>query len=203
MNSIGESVKSYETSTVLKLLRVLNLVNSVGVVALGVVNLLNLAGFEKSRWPIGLVSVHLVLFGVLLFLYEARVGKRYEGFFRQNFGFLYGQWGRLIFLVFLATLCFATEGSLMSWLVGGITVVNAVLNCFVIRHHPGFQTGDPEAEGISPPPESQPPTVETSPGASGLYSMSASAYGQTSIASETKITEATPSPENPFAASRV
>lgn len=143
-SSVGNKVNSYETTTVLKILRFLNLLNAVGLVATGVVNLVfigNCSGTECV--PVGVLAIQLALFGVLLFLYEARMGARYDNFFRSQFGFLYGQYGRLFFILFLASLCFGIlYTSLPYWwvqtFVGAFSIANSWLNCFIIRNHPGF-----------------------------------------------------------------
>jgi hypothetical protein len=188
-NSIGEKVNSYETSTVLKLLRFINLINSIGLVATGVVNLLTIPFCSGSKClPTGVISVQLCIFGVLLFAYEARMGNRYDAFVRKQFGFLYGHWGRFFFILFLASLCFGIiYTDLTLWwvqvLVGAFTLANALLNCFVIRHHPGFQSGSASTvEGIgsnsraaSDAPIAAPPS--SAYGGGSVYTQG-SAYGQ-------------------------
>ena len=199
VNSIGERVTSYETSTVLKLLKFLNLLDGIGLVVTGVLNWIEIPTCSSSAClPTAIISFHLVLFGVLLFGYEARMGSNYDKMLRRQFGFLYGQWGRFFFLLFLASLCFGIiYTSLPFWwvqaLVGVYTLANALLNCFVIRKHPGFQRGTPEesqgieannARGGQDLGDDRPPPVASSSayGGSGLYSGGAGSglYGQTS-----------------------
>ncbi len=53
-SAIGETVKTYETSTVLKLLRFLNMVNALGLVAAGVIMLMNVPTCTAtSGCPVG------------------------------------------------------------------------------------------------------------------------------------------------------
>src|SRR5438132_507564 len=73
-NTIGDKVNSYETSTVLKILKFINLINAVGLVATGVVNLMTIPVCTGAKClPTAVISVQLIIFGVLLFAYEARM----------------------------------------------------------------------------------------------------------------------------------
>ena len=190
-HSIGDKVNSYETTTVLKLLRFINLVNAVGLVATGVVNLMIIPLCSGSKClPTAVISFQLIVFGLLLFGYEARMGSRYDSFFRKQFGFIYGQWGRFFFILFLASLCFGIiYTDLALWwvqvLVGAFTLANALLNCFVIRYHPGFQHGGANSthiDGVGSAPRTEPhPPIQSSipSGPYGGSSYSAGpAYGQ-------------------------
>jgi len=184
-SSIGESVNSYETSTVLKLLKFINLLNAVGLVATGVVNLIIIPLCTGSKClPTAIISLQLIIFGVMLFGYEARMGTKYDAFLRRQFGFLYGQWGRFFFILFLASLCFGIiYTDLDLWwvqvIVGAFSLANALLNCFVIRNHPGFQTGSKtQVEGIGSNPVPQPSIPSAPYGGGSAYSGGGSAYGQ-------------------------
>jgi len=181
--SIGDKVNSYEASTVLKLLRFINLINAVGLVAAGVLNLIVIPVCTGSKClPTAVISIQLVVFGVLLFAYEARMGAAYDAFLRKRFGFLYGQWGRFFFILFLGSLCFGIlYTDLALWyvqaLVGAFSLANALLNCFVIRNHPGFQSGGAVAQegiGSSRPEPVQAPVIPSGPYGGSGYGQSTS-----------------------------
>jgi hypothetical protein len=151
VNQVTSRVVKYETSTVLKLMRVLNIINGAGLITCGVLMLMAVPFcFGKAGCPgpaTAILSFYVLFFGAMLFLYEARIGVKYESFFRRYFGFLFGQWGRFFYLLFLASLTIGvTNTSFDLWyvpaLVGAYTLTNALLNCFIIRKHPGFQTGE-------------------------------------------------------------
>jgi hypothetical protein len=180
-SNIGEKVNSYELSTVLKLLRFINLINAVGLVAAGVVNLMTIPLCAGAKClPTAVISVQLTVFGILLFGYEARMGSTYDAFLRRQFGFLYGSWGRFFFILFLASLCFGIiYTDLTLWwvqaIVGAFSLANALLNCFVIRNHPGFQTGGAVQEPIGGQPA--PPVAPSASYGGSAYS--GGPYGNT------------------------
>jgi len=94
-----------------------------------------------------IISFYLIVLGFLLFAFEARVGVMYEAFFRKFFGFMYGYWGRFLFILFLASMVVAVINDQANlWfivpVVAAFTIANALLNCFIIRRHPGFQSGE-------------------------------------------------------------
>jgi len=188
LHTIGEKVQSYETSTVLKLLRFINLVNAIGLVATGVVNLMTIVVCTGAKClPTGVISVQLIVFGVLLFAYESRMGATYDAFLRKQFGFLYGPWGRFIFIIFLASLCFGIiYTDLPLWwvqvIVGAFSLANALLNCFVVRNHPGFQNGGAQQqEGIGSVSQGRtiaPPVIPSAPYGGGSAYSQPSAYQQ-------------------------
>jgi hypothetical protein len=151
INAVGSQVVKYETTTVLKLMRAINVINAIGLMAAGVVMLIAVPTCAETKGCPGpstaIISFYLVVFGFLLFAFEARIGVLYESFFRKYFGFIYGYWGRFFFILFLGSMTVgiintALPLALVPILVAAFTLANALLNCFVIRRHPGFQSGE-------------------------------------------------------------
>lgn len=148
---MGDRVVQYETTTVIKCMRLVNVINGVALMIAGVVVLAGLGTCTAGCGPAtAILSFYTFLFGLMLFLFEARVGVSYETFFRKYFGFMFGYWGRFLFVLFLASMCISIINTNFDFwwvqvLVGLITLINALFNCFVIRKHPGFQTGEAQA----------------------------------------------------------
>ena len=67
---------------------------------------------------------------------------------RRFSGFMFGYWGRFFFILFLGSMAIAIVNSNSGelWvvvpIVAAFTLANALLNCFIIRSHPGFQSGE-------------------------------------------------------------
>ena len=138
-------------------LRILNLGNAV---------LLGMAAFQSFFIIDGSVTrtflmVYQALFGLLLALFELRVGS-VARWVKRQFGFMFTFSGRLVFLIFVGAVCFGMihtrPANLVdkteienweyssSWVLGvGIgTMANALINAFVVCSHPYFRD-DPKA----------------------------------------------------------
>jgi len=75
--------------------------------ALGITSLIFFAP-SGSNFTVAFLSVYMVVFAVLLFLYELIWWQPFPGLnrtFRKNFGFMYGLKGKGLYLVFIAFLC--------------------------------------------------------------------------------------------------
>lgn len=59
---------------------------------------------------------------------------------RRLFGFMYTYTGRLLYLLFAASINFSVD-EWPGYLVGSLTIANGLFNVFVICRHPAFQTG--------------------------------------------------------------
>jgi hypothetical protein len=84
--------------------------------ALGVVALIEFALDRLSQITDAFLSVYMVIFGALLFLYEIIWWQPFASLnimFRKNFGFLYGLNGKGLYLIFIAflTLGLVKDGS--------------------------------------------------------------------------------------------
>jgi hypothetical protein len=143
---------------VLYLLRVLNIGNAV---LLGVSAFFSWFITDGSVTRIFL-TIYQMLFGLLVLLFELRVGP-VARWIKRQFGFMFTFFGRLVFLVLISAVTFgmlhprppsivgekaaADWEYSYSWVLGvGIaTVVNAVINAFVLCSHPHFKT-DPQGK---------------------------------------------------------
>lgn len=75
--------------------------------ALGILTLLDFKPSEVDDFTTAFLSVYMVIFGVLLFLYELIWWQPIASLnrtFRKNFGFMYGLKGKGFYLVFIAFL---------------------------------------------------------------------------------------------------
>ena len=87
---------------------------------------------------LGPIAVHC-LFSSIFLAFEVNATGSARGMIRQLFGFMYSFWGRILFMVWIASLLWAGGDS---WwvcvLIGVFTALNALLNGFLISSHPDF-----------------------------------------------------------------
>jgi hypothetical protein len=117
-----------------------NMLLATAMAALGVLTLLEYTEFDDITTVF--LSVYMVIFGVLLFLYELiwwQPIAYLNRMFRKNFGFMYGLKGKGFYLIFIAFLCLGlrdTQGSKVkgldwatgiSWLVAGVLHVSLAM----------------------------------------------------------------------------
>jgi COPI associated protein len=115
----------------------LSLFNCILAAAMGALGVLTLLAFKPDSDVLttAFLSIYMVVFGGLLFLYELiwwQPIAHLNRMFRKNFGFMYGLKGKGFFLIFIAFLCLglrdnaetAVEGldwaTGIGWLAGGI-----------------------------------------------------------------------------------
>ena len=89
------------------------------------------------------IGFYSIVFGFLLTAFELRWGEKYRAQMHKYFGFLFGYFGRMIFILFLATLCLALPSGLkngwVGYTVGSLTLANGLFNCYVIYYHPDIR----------------------------------------------------------------
>lgn len=87
VNAVTSRVVTYETTTVLKLMRTMNIINAVGLMAAGVIMLVSVPLCASTAGCPGpstaILSFYIVVLGFLLFAFEARIGSAYETFMRK------------------------------------------------------------------------------------------------------------------------
>mmetsp|Transcript_20132 Transcript_20132/g.35782 ORF Transcript_20132/g.35782 Transcript_20132/m.35782 type:complete len:245 (+) Transcript_20132:277-1011(+) len=132
-----------DESKALKILRYANLINAIVVVVVGVLSLLSLGDLLTVQISSLAVSLYVTCFGVLLCCFEVRLSM-IEKLVRLRFGFMYSFVGRTMFLVFIATLCFARDEA-GTTVVSIITLLNAIMNAFVMWKH-GHVFDDPTSK---------------------------------------------------------
>mmetsp|Transcript_12643 Transcript_12643/g.26248 ORF Transcript_12643/g.26248 Transcript_12643/m.26248 type:complete len:194 (-) Transcript_12643:184-765(-) len=118
-----------------RLLSLLNILLCAGMMALGVLGLLN---FTKS---VGLsemfIAVYMILFAALLFAYEMMWWITIDAVnksLRKNFGFLYGVKGKALYMIFIAFLAIGLKHKVIKWLqwtVGIAYLFSGVLHLFL------------------------------------------------------------------------
>ena len=155
LDATGDYINKQDTSSVLRCMSIFNLLNGIGIIVGGVIILVMLPEcYEIAECPsasMAVIGFYTIIFGLLLVMFEGRIGRKYKSFMRKNFGFMYSYGGRTVFLLFLATMLYSTLYTGFSLyfatlVVAIITSLNAIFNCFVIYRHPGFKNGN------APPP---------------------------------------------------
>ncbi len=130
---IGDFIKSFQGANhekALSILRVSNFINAALIIFVGIFSLFNIGDILTLKITAISVSIYLICFGCVLGCYETRL-KMFEAGVRKRFGFMYTSVGRALFLIFVASLCFS-RSTIVSYIIGGITVINALLNFFVM-----------------------------------------------------------------------
>lgn len=129
-----KGVKDWSTSKVLNVMRLVNVLNGLGIVASTVLQLLG--GLISIDFQTILLSAYAGIFGMLLMCAEMHFSAM-DKWIRTRFGFMFSFVGRALFILFSASIMFATA-TWVGYLVGGLTLCNAIFNCWVIYMHPGF-----------------------------------------------------------------
>lgn len=109
------------------LLRFANIGIAVFMAATGAFGLLTI---ENMKVQDASLSIYLMLFAVLLFIFELRL-ERLQPMMKKNFGFMYGLKGRGIFLFFVAFLNFGIDVKLA---LGCGVVVMAVAIAHIVMY---------------------------------------------------------------------
>jgi hypothetical protein len=125
-----------------------NVVNAVLLVASGVIAFTQVGDCGSvdgcSASSMVVLAFYVVMFAVMLLLFELKPESSALDFVNNNFGFMYSNRGRATLLLFLATLTFSTVNSHLGglWvvilLVGLVTTLNGCFVCVTIYLHPSF-----------------------------------------------------------------
>ncbi|TYZ63485.1 hypothetical protein PybrP1_006653 [[Pythium] brassicae (nom. inval.)] len=152
MDDIGDSIKATNSTTILRIMRTVNLLLATATVVVGV--LAWIMGYVSSFQKV-IAGIYIIMFGLLLLAFELRTEKL-DRLFRENFGFMYGNQTRTVFLLFIAIWPLSMGNFWLTILDAVLLFVNAFFNYFVINQHPAFSHHDkPAAFGAPAPP--QPP----------------------------------------------
>jgi len=125
---------------VLRILRCANICNGACMIVLYPLGFLTqMISFNLT---FGFFAVYCCGFALLLICFECNIGPM-QVRLRKNFGFMFTFAGRTIFLLFIASICFASSSSDWIWgnVLGVITVANALFNCAILATHPTFKKG--------------------------------------------------------------
>ncbi|KAG6619898.1 uncharacterized protein IUM83_05773 [Phytophthora cinnamomi] len=154
MDEIGNQIKATNSQTIIKVMRLFNLVLASVTIAVGVLAWIfgHVDTFQKV-----IAGIYIVMFGSLLLAFELRTDK-IDVVLRKNFGFMYGNKTRTIFLVFIAIWPLSMGNFWLTILDAVLLFLNAFFNYFVISQHPAFSTvppvydpNQPQAAYAAPP----------------------------------------------------
>ncbi|KAJ0407808.1 hypothetical protein ATCC90586_006284 [Pythium insidiosum] len=136
MDEIGNSIKATNSSTILRLMRTINMILATATVVVGVLAWVfgKVSSFQKV-----IAGIYIIMFGLLLLAFELRTEK-IDRIFRLNFGFMYGNKTRTIFLLFMAIWPLSMGNFWLTILDAVLLFINAFFNYFVISQHPAFTT---------------------------------------------------------------
>ncbi|KAF1772706.1 Golgi apparatus membrane protein TVP15 [Phytophthora cactorum] len=155
MDEIGAQIKATNSQTIIKVMRVLNLVLATATITVGVLAWIfgQVDTFQKV-----IAGIYIIMFGALLLAFELRTEK-VDVILRKNFGFMYGNKTRTMFLVFIAIWPLSMGNFWLTILDAVLLFLNAFFNYFVISQHPAFSTvppvydpNQPQAGGYAPAP---------------------------------------------------
>ncbi|KAL3672191.1 hypothetical protein V7S43_002853 [Phytophthora oleae] len=153
MDEIGAQIKTTNSQTIIKVMRALNLVLASATIAVGVLAWIfgQVNTFQKV-----IAGIYIIMFGALLLAFELRTEK-IDVILRKNFGFMYGNKTRTIFLVFIAIWPLSMGNFWLTILDAVLLFLNAFFNYFVISQHPAFSTVPPVYDLNQPQASYAPP----------------------------------------------
>lgn len=123
-------------------IRLTNLINAVLIIPVSVLGALAAITNPVTFINTFIFSVILFMFGSILCCFELRFGY-FENDIKKYFGFMFTYIGRTLFLTYISLFIFALiNDSAFIIIVGIYTLLNALLNCFVIYRH-GNLLADP------------------------------------------------------------
>lgn len=137
-NSMSQS--GNKGKCVQRFLSFLNLILCAGMMALGVLGIINFSNGNDIAELF--VSIYMMLFASLLAAYElmwwVTIDKLNKSM-RKNFGFLYGIKGKALYMIFVAFLAIGLEHKVIKWLQWGVGIAFlavGVLQIFIALARP-------------------------------------------------------------------
>lgn len=125
---------------VLRILRCANICNGIFLCTLYPLGfMMQMISFD---WTFLFFAAYCCGFALLLICFECNIGPM-QVRLRKNFGFMFTFAGRSLFLLFVASICFASGSQNWMWgnVLGVITMANALFNCVILATHPTFKRG--------------------------------------------------------------
>ncbi|OWZ23425.1 hypothetical protein PHMEG_0001697 [Phytophthora megakarya] len=146
MDEIGNQIKATNSQTIVKVMRLSNLVLATATIVVGVLAWIfgHVDSFQKV-----IAGIYIIMFGALLLAFELRTEK-IDVVLRSNFGFMYGNKTRTMFLVFIAIWPLSMGNFWLTILDAVLLFLNAFFNYFVISQHPAFSTMPPVYDSNQP-----------------------------------------------------
>ncbi|CAI5733858.1 unnamed protein product [Hyaloperonospora brassicae] len=139
MNDLSAQIQSSDSQTIVRAMRRVNLVLGALTVAVGV---LAWGCGQVDTFQKAIAGIYIILFGALLLAFELRSEKT-DVVLRTNFGFMYGNKTRTLFLVFIAIWPLSMGNFWLTILDAMLLFLNAFFNFFVISKHPAFSAVPP------------------------------------------------------------
>ncbi|KAF0701063.1 Aste57867_8509 [Aphanomyces stellatus] len=133
---VWHSVMGWDTLTLLRYMRYINVVLALFQALTGFFGLFDLAMLNITSF---LIAVYVIIFALLLLAFECRFTSM-EPTIRRQFGFLFTYRGRTAFIFFVGFMNFGMADA-MAKLAGILMCLNAVLNLVVMTCHPSFRSG--------------------------------------------------------------
>lgn len=134
ISSFFGCIKTAKIEKVMNIIRVCNILNGGFLIFAGVWGYINLTDAAYIIY----LATYIGLFGFMVIAFEVR-WKKIENKMRRNFGFMFSPYGRTMFFMFAATLCWAID-LWLPILVGVATCISALLQCTIFCIHPDFKT---------------------------------------------------------------
>ncbi|KAI9922116.1 hypothetical protein PsorP6_001924 [Peronosclerospora sorghi] len=136
MEEIGSQIKATNSQTIVRVMRLLNLVLAAATITVGVLAWIcgQVDTFQKV-----IAGIYIIVFGALLLVFELR-SEKIDAVLRTNFGFMYGNKTRTMFLVFIAIWPLSMGNFWLTILDAVLLFLNAFFNYYVISQHPAFST---------------------------------------------------------------
>ncbi|CAK4072925.1 unnamed protein product [Aphanomyces euteiches] len=138
------SVMGWDTLTLLRYMRYINVVLALFQALTGFFGLFDLALLNVTSFLIAVYVMYALfllsnIFALLLLAFECRFTSM-EPTIRHQFGFLFTYRGRTAFIFFVGFMNFGMRDS-MAKIAGVLMCANAVLNLVVMTCHPSFRSG--------------------------------------------------------------
>jgi len=108
---------------------IMRVINTLNAMLLGATGVLTFILLSPPTLPEILSSLYIIAFSLLLVCFEFHL-KRFDQCVLTNFGFMFKWQGRLLFFLFMGTLCFGL--GTMGIVTGSITLTVVIFNIYVI-----------------------------------------------------------------------
>ncbi|DAZ94205.1 TPA: hypothetical protein N0F65_000432, partial [Lagenidium giganteum] len=142
MDDLGDKIKATNSTTILRVMRTVNLLLALLTIIAGTLAWVfgRVTSFQKV-----IAGIYIIMFGGLLLAFEMR-SEALDRIIRLNFGFMYGNGTRTVFLLFIAIWPLSMGNFWLTILDAVLLFINAFFNYFVISQHPAFTNGTPPME---------------------------------------------------------
>ena len=123
-------VQALKAETLLSVTRYLNIVLSCFQGIAGFMGLFDLMSLSFTRF---FISLYVILFSLILLSFECRFSTT-ESILRRNFGFIFSNLGRILFICFSGLVDFGIKDK-MAILIGLFMLINAFISTLIFLWH--------------------------------------------------------------------